>query len=39
MTEFKIKTQEGKEFISVERNTVLDSALSAGFRLATSRNV
>jgi CDP-4-dehydro-6-deoxyglucose reductase, E3 len=31
MTEFKIKTQEGKEFISVEGNTILESALSAGF--------
>jgi CDP-4-dehydro-6-deoxyglucose reductase, E3 len=30
MTEFKIKTQEGKEFISVEGGTVLESALSAG---------
>jgi len=31
MTEFKIKTQEGKEFISVEGSTILESALSAGF--------
>jgi CDP-4-dehydro-6-deoxyglucose reductase, E3 len=31
MTEFKIKTEEGKEFISVEGGTVLESALSAGF--------
>jgi CDP-4-dehydro-6-deoxyglucose reductase, E3 len=30
MTEFKIKTQEGKEFISVEGNSILESALSAG---------
>jgi CDP-4-dehydro-6-deoxyglucose reductase len=30
MTEFKIKTQESKEFISVEGGTVLESALSAG---------
>jgi CDP-4-dehydro-6-deoxyglucose reductase, E3 len=30
MTEFKIKTQEGKEFISVEGSTILESALSAG---------
>jgi CDP-4-dehydro-6-deoxyglucose reductase len=31
MTEFKIKTQEGKKFISVEGGTILESALSAGF--------
>mgnify|MGYP003973121103 FL=1 len=31
MTEFKIKTEENKEFISVEGSTILESALSAGF--------
>jgi CDP-4-dehydro-6-deoxyglucose reductase len=31
MTEFKIKTEENKEFISVEGGTILESALSAGF--------
>ena len=31
MIEFKIKTQEGKEFLSGEGKTVLESALSAGF--------
>jgi CDP-4-dehydro-6-deoxyglucose reductase, E3 len=30
MTEFKIKTQEDKEFISVEGSSILESALSAG---------
>jgi len=33
MIEFKIKTQGGKEFISVEGSTVLESALSAGIVL------
>ena len=31
MTEFKIKTEENKEFISVEGGTILESALFAGF--------
>ncbi len=31
MIEYKIKTKEGKEFLSVEGKTVLESALSAGF--------
>jgi len=31
MTEFKIKTEECKKFISVEGSTILESALSAGF--------
>ena len=31
MNKYIIKTQEGKEFVSVEGKTVLESALAAGF--------